>query len=258
MGRLSAQRLAAAGAQVAILDVNKAGPARDEGRRSPACTRFPSTSPMPRGVGDRAPDRDRARPDRPRDERRRDHADRADRQPGRRSREPRDGDQLRRHRERSRWPCCRDARARLRRPRQLRLGGGLAAHAPLRRVQRLEVRRGGVHRGAPPRTAAAACASRACAATVATPLLDQAKSQPKILAELPPIAPERVLDAIDATSSAGNSWSPGSQRRVRGLGAAPLPAPDVVERAPDRGPGAQGAAASASARSARSVRAART
>jgi NAD(P)-dependent dehydrogenase (short-subunit alcohol dehydrogenase family) len=36
-----------------------------------------------------------------------------------------------------------------------------------------------------------------CPPPVATPLLDQAKSQPKILAELPPIPPERVLDAIE-------------------------------------------------------------
>jgi hypothetical protein len=36
-----------------------------------------------------------------------------------------------------------------------------------------------------------------CPPPVATPLLDQAKSQPKILAELRPIAPERVLDAIE-------------------------------------------------------------
>jgi NAD(P)-dependent dehydrogenase (short-subunit alcohol dehydrogenase family) len=36
-----------------------------------------------------------------------------------------------------------------------------------------------------------------CPPPVATPLLDQAKSQPKILAEVPPIAPERVLDAIE-------------------------------------------------------------
>src|SRR5262249_55192362 len=35
-----------------------------------------------------------------------------------------------------------------------------------------------------------------CPPPVATPLLDQAKSQPKILAELPPIAPARVLDAL--------------------------------------------------------------
>ncbi len=36
-----------------------------------------------------------------------------------------------------------------------------------------------------------------CPPPVATPLLDQAKSQPKILKELPPIKPERVLDAIE-------------------------------------------------------------
>lgn len=36
-----------------------------------------------------------------------------------------------------------------------------------------------------------------CPPPVATPLLDQAKSQPKILSELPPIAPETVLDAIE-------------------------------------------------------------
>ena len=36
-----------------------------------------------------------------------------------------------------------------------------------------------------------------CPPPVATPLLDQAKSQPKILSQLPPIAPEQVLDAIE-------------------------------------------------------------
>jgi len=36
-----------------------------------------------------------------------------------------------------------------------------------------------------------------CPPPVATPLLDQAKSQPKVLAQLPPIAPESVLDAIE-------------------------------------------------------------
>jgi len=36
-----------------------------------------------------------------------------------------------------------------------------------------------------------------CPPPVATPLLDQAKSKPKILENLPPIAPERVLDAIE-------------------------------------------------------------
>jgi NAD(P)-dependent dehydrogenase (short-subunit alcohol dehydrogenase family) len=36
-----------------------------------------------------------------------------------------------------------------------------------------------------------------CPPPVATPLLDQAKSQPKILTQVPAIAPERVLDAIE-------------------------------------------------------------
>jgi NAD(P)-dependent dehydrogenase (short-subunit alcohol dehydrogenase family) len=36
-----------------------------------------------------------------------------------------------------------------------------------------------------------------CPPPVATPLLDQAKSQPKVLTMLPPIAPETVLDAIE-------------------------------------------------------------
>jgi len=36
-----------------------------------------------------------------------------------------------------------------------------------------------------------------CPPPVATPLLDQAKSNPKILETLPPIAPEQVLDAIE-------------------------------------------------------------
>jgi NAD(P)-dependent dehydrogenase (short-subunit alcohol dehydrogenase family) len=36
-----------------------------------------------------------------------------------------------------------------------------------------------------------------CPPPVATPLLDQAKSQPKILREVPALAPERVLDAIE-------------------------------------------------------------
>ena len=43
MGRLAARRLAAGGAQVAILDVNEAGPARDEGRRRQRCAPTPST-----------------------------------------------------------------------------------------------------------------------------------------------------------------------------------------------------------------------
>lgn len=36
-----------------------------------------------------------------------------------------------------------------------------------------------------------------CPPPVATPLLDQAKSQPKVLDDLRPIAPEKVLDAIE-------------------------------------------------------------
>jgi NAD(P)-dependent dehydrogenase (short-subunit alcohol dehydrogenase family) len=36
-----------------------------------------------------------------------------------------------------------------------------------------------------------------CPPPVATPLLDQAKSQPKVLEGLPPIPPEKVLDAIE-------------------------------------------------------------
>jgi NAD(P)-dependent dehydrogenase (short-subunit alcohol dehydrogenase family) len=36
-----------------------------------------------------------------------------------------------------------------------------------------------------------------CPPPVATPLLDQAKSNPKVLKEVPPIAPEKVLDAIE-------------------------------------------------------------
>jgi len=36
-----------------------------------------------------------------------------------------------------------------------------------------------------------------CPPPVATPLLDQAKSQPKVLDQFPPIAPEKVLDAIE-------------------------------------------------------------
>jgi short-subunit dehydrogenase len=36
-----------------------------------------------------------------------------------------------------------------------------------------------------------------CPPPVATPLLDQAKSKPKVLDEVPPIRPEQVLDAIE-------------------------------------------------------------
>jgi NAD(P)-dependent dehydrogenase (short-subunit alcohol dehydrogenase family) len=60
-----------------------------------------------------------------------------------------------------------------------------------------------------------------CPPPVATPLLDQAKSQPKILAELPPIAPERVLDAIERDLERGrlmvfpdwNAWAAVWMRR---------------------------------------------
>ena len=48
----------------------------------------------------------------------------------------------------------------------------------------------------------------ACPPPVATPLLDQAKSQPKILKErgMEPIAPEAVLDAIERDLDAGKLW----------------------------------------------------
>jgi short-subunit dehydrogenase len=36
-----------------------------------------------------------------------------------------------------------------------------------------------------------------CPPPVATPLLDQAKSEPKVLAQIDPIAPEQVLDRIE-------------------------------------------------------------
>ena len=42
-----------------------------------------------------------------------------------------------------------------------------------------------------------------CPPPVATPLLDQAKSRPRILEQLPPIAPETVLDAIERDLEAG-------------------------------------------------------
>jgi NAD(P)-dependent dehydrogenase (short-subunit alcohol dehydrogenase family) len=42
-----------------------------------------------------------------------------------------------------------------------------------------------------------------CPPPVATPLLDQAKSKPRILEQLPPIAPEMVLDAIERDLDAG-------------------------------------------------------
>ena len=42
-----------------------------------------------------------------------------------------------------------------------------------------------------------------CPPPVATPLLDQAKSQPKVLDEVPPIPPEKVLDAIERDLARG-------------------------------------------------------
>ena len=42
-----------------------------------------------------------------------------------------------------------------------------------------------------------------CPPPVATPLLDQAKSKPKVLDSLPPIAPETVLDAIERDLEGG-------------------------------------------------------
>jgi NAD(P)-dependent dehydrogenase (short-subunit alcohol dehydrogenase family) len=42
-----------------------------------------------------------------------------------------------------------------------------------------------------------------CPPPVATPLLDQAKSQPKVLEGMPPIAPEKVLDAIERELARG-------------------------------------------------------
>ena len=45
-----------------------------------------------------------------------------------------------------------------------------------------------------------------CPPPVATPLLDQAKSEPKVLKEQPPIRPEEVLDAIETTLEKGQLW----------------------------------------------------
>jgi NAD(P)-dependent dehydrogenase (short-subunit alcohol dehydrogenase family) len=42
-----------------------------------------------------------------------------------------------------------------------------------------------------------------CPPPVATPLLDQAKSNPKILEGLPPISPEQVLDSIESSLDSG-------------------------------------------------------
>ncbi len=46
-----------------------------------------------------------------------------------------------------------------------------------------------------------------CPPPVATPLLDQATSRPKILDESPPIKPEVVLEAIERSLEAGKLWA---------------------------------------------------
>ncbi len=45
-----------------------------------------------------------------------------------------------------------------------------------------------------------------CPPPVATPLLDQAKSKPKLLDQSPPIEPEVVLEAIERSLEAGKLW----------------------------------------------------
>lgn len=45
-----------------------------------------------------------------------------------------------------------------------------------------------------------------CPPPVDTPLLEQAKSKPKILDRMPPITPEQVLDAIEKSLEAGKLW----------------------------------------------------
>jgi len=60
-----------------------------------------------------------------------------------------------------------------------------------------------------------------CPPPVATPLLDQAKSKPKVLENLPPIAPAKVLDAIERELEKGklmvfpdrNAWLSVAMRR---------------------------------------------
>jgi len=59
-----------------------------------------------------------------------------------------------------------------------------------------------------------------CPPPVATPLLDQAKSQPKILEEIPPIAPEKVLAAIEDRLEKGRlmvypDWRSALTQRMR-------------------------------------------
>jgi NAD(P)-dependent dehydrogenase (short-subunit alcohol dehydrogenase family) len=46
-----------------------------------------------------------------------------------------------------------------------------------------------------------------CPPPVATPLLDQATSRPKLLATTPPIAPEVVLESIERALEAGKLWA---------------------------------------------------
>ena len=51
-----------------------------------------------------------------------------------------------------------------------------------------------------------------CPPPVATPLLDQAKSKPKILEQAPPIQPDEVLDAIEEGLEKERLWVfPGKQ-----------------------------------------------
>ncbi|MGH0033969.1 MAG: SDR family NAD(P)-dependent oxidoreductase [Myxococcota bacterium] len=59
-----------------------------------------------------------------------------------------------------------------------------------------------------------------CPPPVKTPLLDQAKSQPKVLDQVPPIAPEKVLDAIERDLDKGvlmvfPDWNAGLIVRMR-------------------------------------------
>jgi NAD(P)-dependent dehydrogenase (short-subunit alcohol dehydrogenase family) len=46
-----------------------------------------------------------------------------------------------------------------------------------------------------------------CPPPVATPLLDQATSRPKLLATTPPIAPEVVLESVERSLEAGRLWA---------------------------------------------------
>lgn len=46
-----------------------------------------------------------------------------------------------------------------------------------------------------------------CPPPVATPLLDQATSRPKLLEQMPPIKPEVVLEAIERSLEAGKLWA---------------------------------------------------